>query len=138
KLGDWVQLGNGVQLGDKLTDKKIAQCFLDEWKQFKTILFTKWVTKERMSPNFDGGTCIEYKKGEIIKCNADPDITKQCAEGLHILRLGHRPEWYGLCKPNHNLIPLTVQVNSEDIVFGGFLETSMFGKIRVKKLKVLD
>ena len=137
KLGDWVTLGNRVKLGNWVTSLELAQQFRDLWKLHgETVIFTKWVTKDRMSPNFDGGTPLKYEIGEVVEvfdCKADD---QQCAEGLHVLDRGHRPEWYGLCNADHDYIPLDVEVNTDDFLFGGL--PTMTGKYRVRKLKVLN
>ena len=143
KLGDRVKLGNGVKLGDwvrlgdGITSEKLNQDFRKFYcLQAKTHIFYKWVTKKRFSANFDGGTIVEYKKGEIVEVTKAIVSDMQCAEGLHVLKYGYRPEWVGLCAVNHDFIPLRVQVQSEDILFAGL--PSMDIKLRVKKLLVLD
>ena len=148
KLGDWVKLGNDVtlsdgvtlgnevKLGNGVTSKNLNHQMIESWKALGEFhLLTKWVTRGRMSPNFDGGTPLHYSSGAIIESKGIVS-DQQCAKGLHVLRFRHRPEWYGLCEANHDLIPLTVRVRSEDFLFGGL--PTMDGKLRVKKLEVLD
>jgi hypothetical protein len=63
---------------------------------------------------------------------------QQCGVGLHIFRVGIRPEFIGfigLCDANHALVCLEVEVKREDVCFGGLPGNDM--KLRVKKLKVL-
>ncbi len=141
KLGDWVKLGNGVtlgngvRLGDGVTSAKLAQDFRNFYiSAAPSHIFSKWLTPERRSPNFDGGTPLHYPVGATMDSTGTAS-DQQCAPGLHVLRQGHRPEWYGLCSPDHNLIAVDVEVRSEDILFAG-LPTNE-GKFRVKKLKVL-
>jgi hypothetical protein len=55
---------------------------------------------------------------------------------LYVLRIGYRPEYVGLCAPNHNYICLRVEVKRKDVCFGGL--PTMDAKLRVKELKVLD
>jgi hypothetical protein len=78
---------------------------------------------------------VKYTIGEII---AEPNAIKsdkQCGVGLHVFRPGIRPEFVGLCDPDHLFICLEVEVNREDICFGGL--PGNCDKLRVKKLKVL-
>jgi len=88
-----------------------------------------------MSPNFDGGTAVEYPDGAVVEADDAIQSDQQCAAGLHVLQFGHRPEWYGLCPASHDLIPLIVRVASEDILFAGV--ATMCGKLRVRKLTVV-
>ena len=136
-LGDRVTLGDYVTLGGKVTSQQINEDLRAAYAaSAPKHRFTKWVTRDRYSPNFDGGTKLHYAQGAVISV---PDATvsdQQCAPGLHVLRLGHRPEWYGLCGANHDYIPLTVEVKSEDILFAGL--PTMDGKLRVRELVVLD
>ena len=76
-----------------------------------------------------------YITGTIVEAEGEAN-DQQCAPGLHVFRLGERPEWHGLCEANHDLIPLRVLVKSEDILFAGL--PTMDAKLRVRKLKVLD
>jgi hypothetical protein len=142
-LGDGVKLGNGVTLGDWVTlgdGVTSIQLNLDAIKTWKLLgskhIFYKWVTKTRMSPNFDGGTPVKYEKGKTISVKDAEVSDQQCAPGLHVLRYGYRPEWCGLCDAKHNLICLRVEVQSNDILFGGL--PTMDAKLRVRRLKVLD
>jgi len=100
----------------------------------KPILGWKWVTHDRMSPNFDGGTVIHYEKGAVIEAEGELSAT-QCAPGLHILPVGVWPEYVGLCDPGHTNMPLLVEYQPEDILFPGNPDGG--GKIRVRKLRVL-
>jgi hypothetical protein len=87
-----------------------------------------------MSPNFDGGTPLKYEKGKIVIAGGDVN-DQQCAEGLHVVRYGLRPEWCGLCGADHDLMALDVEVNSKDILFAGLPGNDC--KLRVRKLRVL-
>ena len=100
------------------------------------IVFTKWVTEERMSPNFDGGVPIPYPVGTVVECPEAQVSDQQCGVGLHVLRFGYRPEWAGLCPTDHSFIPLKVSVMPEDICFAGMPGNDT--KIRVRKLTVMD
>ena len=135
KLGDRVTLGDRVKLGNDVTSESLNAAIKAIYCLEPYHIFTKWVTLERLSPNFDGGTPIRYDRGNVIE---EPDAIicdQQCAIGLHVLKRGHRPEWAGLCGANHALIPLDVKVASEDICFAGLPTMDM--KLRVKKLEVL-
>jgi hypothetical protein len=79
---------------------------------------------------------LTYNKGGILEVAHAVVSDQQCAPGLHVLPLNHKPEWYGLCEANHELIALTVEVDSADICYAGIGPS--VGKVRVKKLKVLD
>lgn len=85
-----------------------------------------------MSPNFDGGTPIKYEKGIRITVPEAQISDKQCDFGLHILQFGHRPEWYGLCRADHDLIAITVEILVDDLCFAGL--PTMDGKLRVRSL----
>ena len=134
KLGDRVELGNWVELGDGVTSNQLNNMFIQSFPD--ESIFWKWVTPDRMSPNFDGGTPLHYGKGAIIETSDAIASDQQCAPGLHVLRPPYRPEWVGLCNFDHNLICLHVKVCREDICFGGI--PTMDAKIRVRKLEVLD
>ena len=78
---------------------------------------------------------IKYDIGTVVEEPAAVKSDKQCDAGLHVFRQGIRPEFIGLCEANHKLICLEVEINQEDICFGGLPGNDM--KLRVKKLKVL-
>ncbi len=120
KLGDWVMLGNEVKLGDRVTlgDR---------------VKLGDGVTSDELH-NFDGGTTLEYRCGAIVEAEGEKN-DQQCAAGLHVLRKPYRPEWVGLCDADHNLIPLDVEVRSEDVLFAGL--PTMDAKVRVRRLRVL-
>jgi len=134
--GLWIKLGNYVTLGEGVTSESLAEQYR---KTYASVAdehtFIKWVTPERMSPGWGKSTPIAYPKGSIIEA-AGEKSDQQCAPGLHVFRIGERPEWHGLCEANHNLIPLRVRVKSEDILFAGL--PTMDAKLRVRKLEVLD
>ena len=138
KLGNRVTLGNEVKLGDGVTSTKLNIEFKRNLqKQFGDKFITwKWVTKDRMSPNFDGGIPIKYEKGAIIREPESIESDKQCDVGLHVLRFGYRPEWCGLCKADHDLIKLDVEVAVKDVCFAGL--PTMDYKLRVRELRVLE
>jgi len=139
-LGDYVKLGDGVTLGDNVTSSELNEMFRNCYKELnKEHIFTKWVTKNRMSPNFDGGTPIKYDVNATIECPDAKISDQQCDIGLHVFRFGYRPEWSGLCSAEHTLkelMPIRVKVLSEDICFAGL--PSCDEKLRVRKLVVLD
>ena len=136
KLGNGVKLGDYVKLGNGVTSEDLAQLYRTVYNQTKTHIFWKWVTREkRMSPNFDGGAPIVYLRDAIVEADDAVASDQQCAEGLHVLRVGIRPEWAGLCSSDHNYIALEVEVNSEDILFAGLPGND--AKLRVRRLKVL-
>jgi hypothetical protein len=128
-----VKLGNWVTLGDGVTSLALAG-------QYRAAIVTpvrywKWVTPNRMSPNFDGGTPIQYDNGATVDAAGDAN-DQQCGPGLHVLRIPYRPEWVGLCSAGHNYIPLTVEVQPGDYLFAGL--PTMDAKLRVRRLTVLD
>jgi len=129
--------GNRVKLGDWVTSLALNEHFRAAYAaQGPTHRFLKWVTPGRMSPNFDGGTPLHYPTGAVVEAEGAVISDQQCGPGLHVLRPGYRPEWCGLCGADHDLIPLTVEVKSEDILFAGL--PTMGVKIRVRRLRVLD
>ena len=132
-LGNDVRLGDYVSLGDGVTSLALAEQIRGFYSGM--IRATKWVTKARMSPNFDGGTPIAYPRGAIVEAEGTAD-DQQCGPGLHVLRLGYRPEWCWLCEPDHKLIPLTVEFEAADILFAGLPGND--AKWRVRKLKMVD
>ena len=135
-LGDGVKLGNGVKLGDGVTSAQLAERYRNAYKKHAPEhIFIKWVTRDRKSPGWGNASIVEYPKGAIVETEGQAD-DQQCAPGLHVFRFGERPEWYGLCKPDHDLIPLRVKVRSEDILFAGL--PTMDAKLRVRRLEVLD
>ena len=135
--GNRVKLGDGVNLGDGVTSESLNEALRLAYSHIAAEhIFTKWVTSERKSPNFDGGILIEYNKGAVIEEPEAKVSDRQCAVGLHVLRYGYRPEWIGLCGADHELIPLRVWVKSEDIMFAGL--PTMDAKIRVRRLEVID
>ena len=136
RLGDEVQLGNGVRLGDGVSSAQIIQDRIDALiRAGRPLLAWKWVTPQRKSPNFDGGSSIEYPKDAVIEAEGDVS-DQQCAPGLHVLPVGVRPEHAGLCSAEHYFIPLLVEYQPEDILFPGLPGNS--DKIRVRKLRVLE
>jgi len=137
KLGDGVTLGDWVKLGDGVTSEFLNETFRQEYARLAdSHLFVKWVTKARMSPGFGASTPIKYEQGAIITEPNAQISDQQCGIGLHVLRSGYRPEWLGLCSADHDYIPLTVRVKSEDICFAGL--PTMDAKVRVRRLEVLD
>jgi len=135
-IGGWRMLpdGNEVKLGNGVTSASLNEYFRSLFPERSE--FTKWVTPARMSPNFDGGTPLHYAMGAVLASPEAEVSDQQCDVGLHVLRLGHRPEWYGLCRADHQFIPLRVAVKREDICFAGL--PTMDGKIRVRRLEVLE
>ena len=142
KLGDYVTLGNGVKLGDDvklgdgMTSPELAHQFRGMYAPDEEYVFTKWVTRDGVSPGWGSAGRILYEKGCTYE---EPDALvndQQCAKGLHVFRLGYRPEWVGLCSANHNYVPLKVAVYGRDICFAGLPGND--AKLRVRKLRVLD
>jgi len=142
-LGDDCTLGYGCTLGDccKLGEHETSESLN---RQFLALyatsapahVFTKIITRDRMSPNFDGGTPIEYPVGAVIECKDAVISDRQCAPGLHVFRRGLCHWWYGLGSPHDDLIAISVEVASEDICFAGTPGND--AKLRVRKLKVLS
>jgi len=99
------------------------------------VIFWKWVTRDYLSPNFDGGTRIKYEIGSTVEEPTAIVSDQRCGVVLHVLRPPYRPEWLGLCKAEHDLICLAVEVQPEDILFAGI--PTMDAKIRVRKLRVI-
>lgn len=87
------------------------------------------------SPGWGYATPIKYEFGATIEADGKAD-DQQCGPGLHVFRLGERPEWHGLCEANHDLIAVKVRVKSEDILFAGL--PTMDAKLRVRRLEVLE
>ena len=77
---------------------------------------------------------IAYLIGQIVEAAEGKVGDQQCDVGLHVLRLGVRPEHLGLCEPGE-LWPLLVEVASDDILFIGW--GGCADKACVWKLKVL-
>jgi hypothetical protein len=123
-----VRLGNGVTSD--------ALCAAIRATYTGKIRFSKWVIQQRRSPNFDGGTPIDYPIGAVIEVPEAVASDQQCSVGLHVLRLGYRPEWCGLCEAKHDYLEIHVEVDAEDIMFAGTPGNDM--KFRVRKLRVLD
>jgi hypothetical protein len=94
----------------------------------------KWVTQDRMSPNFDGGVPLKYSDGDVVRAGGKAN-DRQCASGLHVLSVGVWPEWCGLCDPGHDLIPLLVAAPTDKILFGGL--PGDMDKRRVAELRVI-
>ena len=129
-------LGYVVKLGDDVTSLQLAEQYRQNYVTANPEhVFVKWVTKLRKSPGWGHATPLLYITGTIVEAEGEAN-DQQCAPGLHVFRLGERPEWHGLCEANHDLIPLRVLVKSEDILFAGL--PTMDAKLRVRKLKVLD
>lgn len=136
KLGNGVELGDRVTLGNDVTSLTLAQQYRDNYISAATEhVFVKWVTKERKSPGWGNASIVSYSQGSTVEANGVAN-DQQCAAGLHVFRLGERPEWHGLCQADHDLIPLRVRVKSEDILFAGL--PTMDAKLRVRKLEVID
>ena len=133
--GEHIKLGNDVKLGNGVTSGALNQQFREMYHG--DVIFTKWVTPDRKSPNFGGnGTVIEYPVGAVIECPEAETTDKQCDVGLHVFRRGYRPEWAGLCGAEHDYIAIDVLVQCpDDICFGGLPGND--AKLRVRKLKVL-
>ena len=134
-LGDSVMLGDRVTLGDGETSENLASLFRAAMTE-ESYTLTKWVTRDRKSPNFDGGTTIHYGVGDIIVEGGGEVSDKQCATGLHVFVRGYRPEWDGLCGADHDYIAIDVRVAREDILFAGL--PGNHAKLRVRKLEVLS
>jgi hypothetical protein len=136
KIGASATIGDYATIGDEVDSFDLNLIFINYYKNIGSQIYWKWVTADRMSPNFDGGTPISYNKGDVIEVPESEINDQQCSVGLHVLRPPYRPEWIGLCGLNHNLICLRVEVQPEDICYGGLPGADT--KIRVRKLKVLD
>ena len=135
-LGNYVTLGNGVKLGYGVTSLQLAEQYRQTYRDLAPAhIFIKWLTRNRMSPGWGVSCPIKYAFGETVEAEGEAN-DQQCASGLHVFRVGERPEWHGLCEANHNLIAVRVRVKSEDILFAGL--PTMDAKLRVRKLEVLD
>ena len=132
-IGNYAKIGDNAIIGSNQTTEDLNKYFISTYPE-KSI-FWKWVTPELMSPGWGGSNPIQYKIGETLKEPMAVISDQQCGIGLHVFRPGIRPEFSGLGDPDHNLVCLEVEVNREDICFGGLPGNS--DKIRVKKLKVL-
>ena len=128
--------GDGVKLGDGVTSDQLNENYRMAYAQFDEVVFVKWTTVDHESPNFDGGTILVYPPaGESIRANGEIS-DKQCAPGIHLLRVGVRPEWAGLCDAGHAYIPLRVAVKPADILFGGMPGND--AKVRVAACRMID
>jgi len=138
KLGDNIQLDSYCKLKADTTSEQLAEIFRNMWRKCgEKIIFTKWVTKDRKSPMPPHDIPpLDYSVGKVICVEDAKKSDQQCAKGLHVFEYGHRPEWYGYYSANHTLIPIDVEVETKDILFGGL--PFQRGKIRVRKLKVLS
>jgi hypothetical protein len=135
-LGNGVKLGNDVKLGHNVTSLQLAEQFRQNYiAAAPEHIFVKWVTRSRKSPGWGQATPILYEAGSVVEAEGGAN-DQQCAPGLHVFRMGERPEWHGLCEADHDLIPLRVRVKSEDILFAGL--PTMDAKLRVRRLEVLD
>jgi hypothetical protein len=72
--------------------------------------------------------------GAVIEADGEAS-DQQCDSGLHVFRVGVRPEWHGLCEPDHDLVMVEVEVDGDDILFGGM--PGNMDKLRVRRLRVL-
>ena len=136
KLGDYVKLDDYVKLGDDVTSLQLAELYRQTYRDLAPEhIFCKWLTRNRMSLGWGASSPIKYEVGAIVEAEGEASDQK-CAPGLHVFRVGERPEWHGLCEANHNLIAVRVRVKSEDILFAGL--PTMDAKLRVRKLEVLD
>jgi len=140
-IGDGVTIGPNIKIGDwssirpYQTTEELNKYFISTYP--KKSVFWKWVTKDFMSPVEGNKKPIKYEIGSTIEEPNAIISDQQCDVGLHIFRPGIRPEFVGLCDADttKTLICLEVEVNREDICFGGLPGNS--DKLRVKKLKVL-
>ena len=133
KISDGIRIAEYTRIGRDQTTEKLNKYFISTYPE-KSI-FWKWVTKDFMSPMFGIGVPIKYEIGSTIEESFAEISDKQCDFGLHVFRVGIRPEFVGLCEADHSYVCLEVEVNREDICFGGLPGNS--DKVRVKKLKVL-
>ena len=135
-LGNGVQLGNDVRLWGGTTSIQLNELMRQVYiKSAPAHIFWKWITKQRQSPGWGSSKIINYPVGAIVEEPQAKISDQQCGVGLHVFRVGYRPEWVGLINPAHDLICIDVEVKSEDICFAGL--PTMDAKIRVRKLKVL-
>ncbi len=132
-IGDNTKLGDNVKTNPGVTTDQLNEYFISTFPE-KTI-FWKWVTEDLYSPQWGNAVRIKYNIGNIIE---EPNAVRsdiQCDVGLHVFRVGLRPEFVGLTRDRESLVCLEVEVDRSDICFGGLPGNDM--KIRVKKLKVI-
>jgi acetyltransferase-like isoleucine patch superfamily enzyme len=136
RLSDNIRLDSWVRLGEGVTSKQLnLDAIADYQRRAKSHVFLKWVTPSRLSP-IASDNPLWYKQGEVIEVPTAEVSDKLCDVGIHVTELGYRPEWLGFDRPDHTLIPLRVEVMSNDICFAGV--ATMRGKLRVRKVRVLD
>lgn len=139
KFNDTIHIGPNVTLDSNVTSEQLNLDFIEAYKTTaKSHVFWKWVKPNRMSPCewVHGHKSLEYLKDATIMEPNTKVSDQQCGVGLHVFRIGYRPEFAGLTEPGHNWLCLRVRVNSNDICFAGLPGNDC--KLRVKKLKVLD
>ena len=134
-IGNETIIGDCAIIGPYQTTEELNKYFISTYPE-KSI-FWKWVTNDLMSPGWGKGKLIKYEIGSIIEEPYAKISDQQCDVGLHVFRPGIRPEFAGLCgvDATKTMVCLEVEVNREDICFGGLPGNS--DKLRVKKLKVL-
>ena len=133
-IGDGAVIGDGAKIGDGATTLDLAEQIRASHHGRGRIRAWKWITQDRMSPNFDGGEPVHYPIGATVEAEGEAN-DQQCGPGLHVLRVGVRPEWVGLCPDTHDLICAEVEFDAEDILFAGL--PGCDAKWRVRKLVVV-
>ena len=146
-IGKWANIGDGANIGDEARigdraniGKEDTTAYLNQYFiaiHPEVFMAWKWVKFNFMSPGWGRSSPIKYDIGATLEIPYAVVSDRQCAPGLHVFRVGIRPEFMGLCTPEetNKLICLEVEVKREDICFGGLPGNA--DKLRVKKLKVI-
>lgn len=128
-----IKVSGDAYIIDETSGTRTLQDFMDyhnikHGKKYAT--FYKAVHKHGNDYISDYDMSFQYKIGETVTGDCDPNIYMQCSNGLHIASLNwaleYGREWY-------DLAIIEVKVNMDDIV----LPEYSTGKVRTGKLKVI-
>jgi carbonic anhydrase/acetyltransferase-like protein (isoleucine patch superfamily) len=133
KIGNYAKIGDYANIHNNQTTEDLNKYFISNLPE--TGIYWKWVTKDLKSPGWGDAEVIQYEIGKTMSVPEAQVSDQQCDVGLHVFRVGIRPEFVGLCGPKHDLVCLEVEVKREDVCFGGL--PGNIEKLRVKKIKVL-